>query len=166
LEHGIEHGKAGRDLEAVEAYDPEAHSKYLKALQELTDLKYPLVDQLKGLKDAPMELIMASLHLESDSGEDAPQWIRDLRPSISQLKILVYPEVRDPRDPWAIKEEILLEDVITANVSRTEKKKKCQVVCRTHRVSSAHHARSDGVPESAPIVSPQGLAILLADAST
>ncbi|GKC83106.1 hypothetical protein Tco_1138823 [Tanacetum coccineum] len=83
LEHGIEHGKAGRDLEVVEAYDPEAHSKYLKALQELKDLKYPLVDQLEGLKDAPMELIMASLHLESDSGEDAPQWIRDLRPSIS-----------------------------------------------------------------------------------
>ncbi|GKC47982.1 hypothetical protein Tco_1065704, partial [Tanacetum coccineum] len=72
LEHGIEHGKAGRDLEVVEAYDPEAHSKYLKALQELKDLKYPLVDQLKGLKDAPIELIMASLHLESDSEEDAP----------------------------------------------------------------------------------------------
>ncbi|GKA49983.1 hypothetical protein Tco_0743056 [Tanacetum coccineum] len=166
LEHGIEHGKAGRDLEAVEAYDPEAHSKYLKALQELKDLKYPLVDQLEGLKDAPMELIMASLHLESDSGEDAPQWIRDLRPSISQLKIPVYPEVRDPRDPWAIKEEILLEDAIAANVSRAEKKKKCRVVCRTHGVGSAHHARSDGVPVSAPTVAPQGLAILLADAST
>ncbi|GJS03801.1 hypothetical protein Tco_0320309 [Tanacetum coccineum] len=60
LEHGIKHGKDGRYLEAVEAYDPEAHSKYLKALQELKDLKYPLVDQLEGLKDAPMELIMAS----------------------------------------------------------------------------------------------------------
>ncbi|GKE07177.1 hypothetical protein Tco_1399195, partial [Tanacetum coccineum] len=80
MEHGIEHGKADRDLEAVEAYAPEAHNKYLKALQELKDLKYPLVDQLEGLKDAPMELIMASLHLESNSGEDAPQWIRDLRP--------------------------------------------------------------------------------------
>ncbi|GJW19897.1 hypothetical protein Tco_0027333 [Tanacetum coccineum] len=138
LEHDKEHGKAGRDLEAMEAYDPKAHNKYLKALQELKDLKYSLVDQLEGLKDAPMELIMASLHLESNSKEDAPQWIRDLRPSISQLKIQVYPE----------------------------KKKKCQVVCRTHRVSSAHHARSDGVPESAPIVSLQGLVILLADAST
>ncbi|GJV71484.1 hypothetical protein Tco_1491479 [Tanacetum coccineum] len=114
LEHGIEHGKAGRDLKAMEAYYPEAYSKYLKALLELKDLKYPLVDQLEGLKDAPMELIMASLHLESDSREDAPQWIRDLRPSTSQLKIPVYPEVRDPRNPWAIKEEILLEDFIAA----------------------------------------------------
>ncbi|GKD70361.1 hypothetical protein Tco_1324451 [Tanacetum coccineum] len=136
------HGKAGRDLEDVEAYDPEAHSKYLKALQELKDLKYPLVDQLEGLKDAPIELIMASLHLDSNSGEDAPQ------------------------DPWAIKEEILLEDAIAANVSRAEKKNKCRVVCRTHGVGFAHHARSDGVLVSAPTVSPQGLAILLADAST
>ncbi|GJS43650.1 hypothetical protein Tco_0568693 [Tanacetum coccineum] len=41
-------------------------------VKDLKDLKYPLVDQLEGLKDAPMELIMASLYLESDSGEDAP----------------------------------------------------------------------------------------------
>ncbi|GKE80225.1 hypothetical protein Tco_1550225, partial [Tanacetum coccineum] len=129
LKHGIEHRKVGRDLEAMEAYDPEAYSKYLKALQELKDLKYPLVDQLKGLKDAPME-------------------------------------VRDPRDPWVIKEEILLEYAIAANVSRAEKKKKCRVVCHTHGVGSAHHVKSDGVPVSAPTVAPQGLAILLADAST
>nr|GFB38384.1 hypothetical protein [Tanacetum cinerariifolium] len=101
--HGIEHGKAGRGLEVVEAYDPEANSKHLQALQELKDLKYPLVDQLEGLKDASIEVIMVSLHLESDSGEDAPKWICDLRPSTSQLEILVYPEVRDPRDPWAVK---------------------------------------------------------------
>ncbi|GKB14628.1 hypothetical protein Tco_0848551, partial [Tanacetum coccineum] len=95
MKHGIEHGKAGRDLAVVEAYDLEAYSKYVKALQDLKDLKYPLVDQLERLKDAPMELIMASLHLESDSREDAPQWIRDLRPSFSQLKILIYAEVCD-----------------------------------------------------------------------
>nr|GFA81381.1 transposase (putative), gypsy type [Tanacetum cinerariifolium] len=43
----IEHGKADRDLAAIEAYDPEADSKYVKALQDLKDLKYPLVDQLE-----------------------------------------------------------------------------------------------------------------------
>ncbi|GJZ04633.1 hypothetical protein Tco_0537908 [Tanacetum coccineum] len=72
LEYGIEHGKAGQDLAAVEAYEPEANSNYVKALQDLKDLKYPLVDQLEKLKDAPMELIMASLHLQSDSRKDAP----------------------------------------------------------------------------------------------
>ncbi|GKA28856.1 hypothetical protein Tco_0715101 [Tanacetum coccineum] len=73
LEHGIEHGKVGRDLEAVEAYDPEAYNKYLKALQELKDLKYPLVDQLEGLKDAPMELIMASDGVLVSAPTVAPQ---------------------------------------------------------------------------------------------
>nr|GFB09140.1 transposase (putative), gypsy type [Tanacetum cinerariifolium] len=166
LAHGIEHGKAGRGLEVMEAYDPEANNKYLQALQELKDLKYPIVDYLEGLKDASMEVIMASLHLESDSEEDAPKWIRDLRPNTSQLKIHVYPEVRDPRDPWAIKEEMLLEEAILANVSRAKKKKMCRVVCRTHEVGPTHHARSDGVLVSVPIIALQGLAILLADGAT
>nr|GEV23089.1 hypothetical protein [Tanacetum cinerariifolium] len=56
------------------------------------DLKFSLLDQLEGLKDAPMDVIMAALYLESDTGEDAPQYIRDLRPSSSQLSIPVYPE--------------------------------------------------------------------------
>ncbi|GKF54668.1 hypothetical protein Tco_0165008 [Tanacetum coccineum] len=78
----------------------------------------------------------------------------------------MYPEVRDPRDPWAFKEEMPLEDAIMANVSRVEKKKKCRVVCRTHGIGSVHHPRFDGIPVSVPTVSPQGLAILLIDAST
>nr|GEV35629.1 hypothetical protein [Tanacetum cinerariifolium] len=92
LKHGVEHGKA-------------------------KDLKYPLVDQLEKLKDAPIDAIMASLFLESDSGEDAPQWIRELHPSSSQLKILVHPEVRNPKYAWSFKEEILLEDAIASNIS-------------------------------------------------
>nr|GEW29146.1 RNA-directed DNA polymerase, eukaryota, reverse transcriptase zinc-binding domain protein [Tanacetum cinerariifolium] len=138
LKHIVEHGKAKLDLEAIEAYDPKAEAKYIAALHALKNLKYPLVDQLESLKDAPMDVIMASLHLESDTGDDAPQWIRELRPSSSQLTIPVYPEVRDPMDPWACKEEILLADAIAANISRAEKKKTCRV----------------------------GLAILLADAPT
>ncbi|GJS50624.1 hypothetical protein Tco_0623986 [Tanacetum coccineum] len=137
LQYGIEHEKVGRDLGDVEAYDPEANDKFVKALQDLKDLKYPIIDQLKRLKDSPLDLIMASLHLESDTGEDAPQWIHDLRSSSSQLKIPIYPE-----------------------------KKKCRVVCRTHGVGSGHHARSDGVVVSVSTVAPQGLAILLTDAIT
>ncbi|GJY34970.1 hypothetical protein Tco_0420348 [Tanacetum coccineum] len=166
LKYSIEHGKASRDLVDVEAYDPKANDKLVKALQDLKDLKYPMVDQLERLKDAPVKLIMASLHLEGDTGEDAPQRIRDLRPSSSQLKIPVYPEVRNPKDPWAVKEEMLLEDAIAANISRAENKKKCRVVCHTHGIGTAHHARSDGIHVSAPTVVPQGIAILLADAAT
>ncbi|GKC80873.1 hypothetical protein Tco_1131647 [Tanacetum coccineum] len=128
LKYGVEHGKTGLELTAVEAYDPEADSKYAAALHDLKDLNYPLIDQLEQLKDAPLD-----------------------------IKILVYPEVRDPRNPWACKEEILLEDAIAENISRAEKKKKSRVVCRTHGVGSAHHVRSDGIPVSVPTVAPQGL---------
>ncbi|GKD29230.1 hypothetical protein Tco_1240008, partial [Tanacetum coccineum] len=166
LKYSIEHGKAGRDLVDVKAYDTGDNKKLVKTLQDLKDLKYLMVDELERLKDAPVELIMASLHLESDTGEDAPQWICDLRPISSQLKIPIYPEVRDPKDPWAIKEDMLLENVITANKSRAEKKKKCRVVCRTHGVGSAYHARSDGILVFMPTIVPQGLAILVADAAT
>nr|GEX58054.1 hypothetical protein [Tanacetum cinerariifolium] len=92
LRHEVEHGQARLSLEVIEAYDPEAEAKYVAALQVLKDLKYPLVDQLEGLKDAPMDVIMAVLYLESDTGDDALQYIRDLRPSSSQLTIPVYPE--------------------------------------------------------------------------
>nr|GEV40960.1 hypothetical protein [Tanacetum cinerariifolium] len=119
----------------------------------------------RGFKGCSIDVIMAALHLESDSKEDAPKWIRDLRPSISQLKIPVYPVVRDPRNPWAIKEEMLLKESIAANVSHVKKKKRCRVVCYTHGVGFAHHARFDGVPVSVPTDAPQGLAILLVDAT-
>nr|GEU80818.1 transposase (putative), gypsy type [Tanacetum cinerariifolium] len=166
IKHGVEYAKAKVDLAAIEVYDPEANTKYVVALHALKDLKYPLVDQLEKLKDAPIDVIMASLFLENDSGEDAPQWICKLRPNSSQIKILIYPEVRNPKDLWSFKEEILLEDAIAANISRAEKKKKCRVVCRPHGVSSVHHARSYGVPVLVPTVAPQGLAILLEDVAT
>nr|GEW70263.1 transposase (putative), gypsy type [Tanacetum cinerariifolium] len=140
LRHGVEHGQAQLSLESIEAYDPEAKAKYITALQALKDLKYPLVDQLEGLKNASIDVIMAALYLVSDTGDDVPQ--------------------------QAYKEEMLLADAIAANVSRAKKKKKCRIVCRTHGVGSSHHAQSDGVPVSVPTVVPQGLAILLADAAT
>nr|GFB29087.1 hypothetical protein [Tanacetum cinerariifolium] len=95
LKHGVEHGHAQLTVESLEAYDPEAEAKFTAAIQSLKDLKYLLLDQLEGLKDAPMD-----------------------------LAIPVYPEVRDPRNPWAYKEEIKLSDAIAANISRAEKKKK------------------------------------------
>nr|GFB46704.1 hypothetical protein [Tanacetum cinerariifolium] len=88
----VEHGHAQRTVESLEAYDPEAEAKFSAALKSLKDLKLLLLDQLEGLKDAPMDVLMASLYFEDDTGEDAPQFIRDLRPSSSQLSIPVYLE--------------------------------------------------------------------------
>ncbi|GJT58531.1 hypothetical protein Tco_1002064 [Tanacetum coccineum] len=137
VKHGVEHGEVKLNLADIKAYDPKAEGKFIMAMQALKELKYLLIDELENLKDAPMDIIMASLYLKSDTGEDAPQWIRDLRPSVSQLKIPVYPERR----------------------------KKCQIVCRTHGVGFAYHARSDEVLVSALTVIPQGLQILLEDAA-
>nr|GFC48854.1 hypothetical protein [Tanacetum cinerariifolium] len=67
LKHGVEHWHAQLMVESLEAYDPEAEAKFAVALQSLKDLKYPLLDQLEGLKDAPMDVIMAALYLESDT---------------------------------------------------------------------------------------------------
>nr|GEV69319.1 serine acetyltransferase 1, chloroplastic-like [Tanacetum cinerariifolium] len=123
--------KCGESLKLRQAFANVVSAGIAKGMSEglrhgaLKDMKYPLVDQLEGLKDAPMDVIMAALYLESDTVDDAPQWVRDLRPSSSQLTIPVYPEVRDPVSPWACKEEILLVDVIAANVSRAKNKKKC-----------------------------------------
>ncbi|GJT93125.1 hypothetical protein Tco_1081970 [Tanacetum coccineum] len=128
LKHGVEHGEAKLDLAAIEAYDPEADVKYVSDLQALKDLKFSLVDLLEKLKDATIDLIMTSLHLESDFGEDVPQWIRELRPSSSQLKIPVYPEARDPKDPLSIKEEILLEDAIATKYAREKSRRRKWVV--------------------------------------
>nr|GEY42826.1 hypothetical protein [Tanacetum cinerariifolium] len=122
--------KCGKSTELRQVLADVVSAEISKGMSE--GLKY----KLKSLKDALIDVIMASLHLESNYGEDAPQWIHELYPSSFQLKISLYLE-----------------------------KKKCRVVCRTHGVGFAHHVRPDGVPVSVPTVAPQGLAILLADAT-
>nr|GEY31249.1 hypothetical protein [Tanacetum cinerariifolium] len=145
--------KCSESLELRQAFADAVSAGIARGLSE--GLRYGLEhDQLESLKDAPMDVIMAALYLEIDTGDDASQDIRDLHPSSSQLTIPVYPKVRNPQNPWACKEEIVLADAITANISRAEKKKKCRIVCHTHGVGSAHHARSDDVPVSAPTVVP------------
>nr|GFA24307.1 hypothetical protein [Tanacetum cinerariifolium] len=108
LKHGVEHGYAQRTVESLEAYDPE----------------------LEGLKDAPMDVIMAALYLESDTG--------------GMLHNLYATSAPAP-----------LSSPSRYTQSRAEQKKRNRIVCRTHGVGSAHHARSDRVPVSAPIVVPQ-----------
>ncbi|GJX05254.1 hypothetical protein Tco_0191170 [Tanacetum coccineum] len=83
LEYGVEHGKAGLELTAVEAYDPEADNKYVVALHNLKDLSYHLIDELEQLKDAPLDVIMAFLYLESDTGEEDVSFYPTTSPSSS-----------------------------------------------------------------------------------
>nr|GEY03936.1 putative ribonuclease H-like domain-containing protein [Tanacetum cinerariifolium] len=108
LKHGVEHGHAQRTIESFEAYDPEAEAKFATALQSLKDLKLPLLDQLEGLKDAPMDVIMASFS----------------------------PSRYTQRCAWACTKEIKLADAIAANISRAEQKKRSRIICRTYGVGS------------------------------
>nr|GFB53801.1 hypothetical protein [Tanacetum cinerariifolium] len=84
---------------------------------------------LEGLKDAPMDVIMAALYLESDTG--------------GMLHNLYATSAPAP-----------LSSPSRYTQSRAEQKKRNRIVCRTHGVGSAHHARSDRVPVSAPIAVP------------
>ncbi|GJS62272.1 hypothetical protein Tco_0657056 [Tanacetum coccineum] len=64
LKYGIEHEKAGRDLADVDAYDPEANNKLVKAHQDLKDLKYLMVrapeDPWDVKEEVPLEDAIAT----------------------------------------------------------------------------------------------------------
>ncbi|GJS97693.1 hypothetical protein Tco_0804661 [Tanacetum coccineum] len=57
LEAGIERGKAGKILENVESYDAEVEAKYLAVVKDLEDIPFPLLEDLKALKDSLIELL-------------------------------------------------------------------------------------------------------------
>ncbi|GKA99104.1 hypothetical protein Tco_0827041 [Tanacetum coccineum] len=67
LEAGIVHGKAGRSLAQVEAYDPEVGGRYVAAVFEFKGVSFPLLDELESLKDSPLALIMRGLCPPSSS---------------------------------------------------------------------------------------------------
>nr|GEU90840.1 hypothetical protein [Tanacetum cinerariifolium] len=140
---------------------------------ESTELRQVIADVVsagiaKGMSEGlKYEVVRGKANLDSKAIEAYdPKADTKYVIALHALRDLKYPMVRDHKDSWSFKEEILLVDAIAANVSRAEKKNKCRVVCRTYGVGSAHHARSDGVPVSVLTVAPQGLAILLADATT
>nr|GFA18728.1 hypothetical protein [Tanacetum cinerariifolium] len=271
LKHGVEHGCSQLELESIEAYDPEAEAKFVAALQSLKDLKFSLLDQLEGLKDAPMDVrgprkpwackeeialadaIAANIsraekkkkcrivcqthgvgsvyHARSDGipvsvPSAVPQglalllvdgatqtdpeeslfafyalweslllpnvlglvlWTRSSRPLGLQPAYAADHAPRSDDIPVSVPAVVpqglalLLVDVATQTDPEENILKKgvspwldltivlwakCRIVCRTHGVGSAHHARSDGIPVSVPSVVPQGLALLLVDGVT
>ncbi|GKB43990.1 hypothetical protein Tco_0888932 [Tanacetum coccineum] len=59
LKAGIDHGKAGRDLSVIEAYDPFAEAKNVDAVNTLRTVDFSLLSVLKSKKDACMADLMA-----------------------------------------------------------------------------------------------------------
>ncbi|GJR67658.1 hypothetical protein Tco_0013723 [Tanacetum coccineum] len=79
LKAGVEHGKAGRSLAQVEAYDPDVENKYVAMVNDFENVSFSLLEELEALKDSPLALIMSALTLEGDA--DSTPKLRELRSS-------------------------------------------------------------------------------------
>ncbi|GJX02793.1 gypsy type transposase [Tanacetum coccineum] len=88
LATGIEHGKAGRSLENVEAYNPFAEADYVSTIATLREVDFPLLSQLGAKKDACMADIFDLLHLEGSAARIAEA--NRLQPSLEQLMLPIY----------------------------------------------------------------------------
>ncbi|GJW30822.1 hypothetical protein Tco_0047697 [Tanacetum coccineum] len=64
LAAGITHGKEGRVLADVAAYNPSAEVDYVSALQQLQSVNFSLLAELKLNKDSSVETLMNILRLE------------------------------------------------------------------------------------------------------
>ncbi|GJW64426.1 hypothetical protein Tco_0116310 [Tanacetum coccineum] len=84
----IDHGKAGRDLVDVAAYNPSAEGNYVSAVNVLRAVDFPLLAQLESRKDASMADIMGLLHLEGPAAE-TPE-ASQLQPSPEQLILPIH----------------------------------------------------------------------------
>ncbi|GJW67857.1 hypothetical protein Tco_0122281 [Tanacetum coccineum] len=83
LKAGVDHGKAGRDLSVIKAYDPSAKAKYIDAVSALRTVDFSLLSVLKSKKDASIVDLMDSLRLEGPLAE-IPR-AEELKPSPEQL---------------------------------------------------------------------------------
>nr|GEX21887.1 hypothetical protein [Tanacetum cinerariifolium] len=88
LKAGIDHGKAGRDLSMVEAYDPSAEGKYVDAVNALGAVDLSLLSELESKKDASIVDLMDSLRLEGVLAKIPGA--EDLQPSPAQRMLPIH----------------------------------------------------------------------------
>ncbi|GJY26046.1 hypothetical protein Tco_0400772 [Tanacetum coccineum] len=85
LKAGVDHGKAGRGLDIIAAYDPSAEASYVSAVAALRAMKFPL---LESQKDASMTDIFDLLRLEGPAAEILE--FSQLQPSFEQLMVPIH----------------------------------------------------------------------------
>ncbi|GKB54768.1 hypothetical protein Tco_0905521 [Tanacetum coccineum] len=88
LSAGITHGKEGRVLMDVAAYNPSVEVDYNSALQQLQNVNFPMLAELKSNKDASIESVMNILRLEEPL-VDKLGW-GELQPHIDQLMVPIH----------------------------------------------------------------------------
>ncbi|GJT60161.1 hypothetical protein Tco_1003694 [Tanacetum coccineum] len=88
LAAGITHGREGRVLSDVAAFNPSAESDYISALQELQDVNFSLLAELKSNKDASIETLMNILRLEEPVAERLG--LQESQPHEDQLMVPIH----------------------------------------------------------------------------
>ncbi|GKA15212.1 hypothetical protein Tco_0694959 [Tanacetum coccineum] len=88
LAAGIDHGREGRSLANIIAYNPSTEVDFNSALQKLCEVYFRLLVDLKSHKDASIEDVMNLLRLKSPLA-DAPG-MDSLQPDIEQLKFPIH----------------------------------------------------------------------------
>ncbi|GJY64957.1 hypothetical protein Tco_0466417 [Tanacetum coccineum] len=88
LAAGITHGQEGRVLSDVAAFNPFAESDYISALQELQDVNFSLLAELKSNKDASIETLMNILRLEEPIAERLG--LQESQPHEDQLMVPIH----------------------------------------------------------------------------
>ncbi|GKC72175.1 hypothetical protein Tco_1118058, partial [Tanacetum coccineum] len=108
LRERVDHGKSGRDLAIIKAYDPSAEAKYIDVVNTLGIVDFSLLFELKSKKDASIIDLMDSLRLEGPLAE-IPE-AEDLQPSLEQLRLPIH----RPEDNIGeiIKKHLSLTDVM------------------------------------------------------
>ncbi|GJV89047.1 hypothetical protein Tco_1532985, partial [Tanacetum coccineum] len=91
LEAGIEHGKSGRTLAQVEAYDPGVKDDFVSAVTDFKNVSFGLLDELESLKDSPLASIMYALVLKDAQVNvvSTPE-LQQFQPSLDQVTVPIY----------------------------------------------------------------------------
>ncbi|GJW59803.1 hypothetical protein Tco_0109138 [Tanacetum coccineum] len=93
LEAGIEHGKSGRTLAQVEAYNRGVKDDFVSVVTDFENVSFALLDELESLKDSPLASIMSALALKDAQGNvDSTPELQCFQPSLDQVTVPIYLE--------------------------------------------------------------------------
>nr|GEW26254.1 hypothetical protein [Tanacetum cinerariifolium] len=88
LAAGITHGNECRVLTDFTTHNPSAEVDYIFALQQLQNVNFPLLAELKSNKDASVEAIMEILRLEDPVAEKLR--VQQIRKNIANHKLVLH----------------------------------------------------------------------------
>ncbi|GJS13206.1 hypothetical protein Tco_0407678 [Tanacetum coccineum] len=120
LEAGIEHGRSGRTLAQVEAYNPGVKDDFVSAVTDFENVSFSLLDELELLKDSPLASIMSALVLKDAQGNvvSTPE-LQRFQPSLDQVTVSIYSE------SGSVSGEVLLSEVIPTVRAAAERRGLC-----------------------------------------